>query len=340
MIRSLKHTVAITMGDPAGIGPEIVARALGEREVRTASALVVVGDPRIMARAVQLVKSPLQVRTVEAVCGAGADPSTLDVVPAGTVDPEILKPGTRDARWGRSSAQCVERAVAAAKAGEVSAIVSGPINKETLHLAGYTAWDNMTFFQECFAAGQAYGVGEMGGIWMTKVTDHVPFRQIPDLITVEAVLSKIRTLGQVMTAAKVSPVKIGVAALNAHGGEGGKYGREEVDIIGPAIEKARAEGMDVRGPIPADSFFPVALRDGLQGMVFMYHDQGNIGRKIHAWDRPGVSLYLGMPVPVVTPNHGTAYDIAWKGVAKHMMMAHAVTMAARLAESGAMPPAH
>jgi 4-hydroxythreonine-4-phosphate dehydrogenase len=328
-------TIAITMGDPAGIGPEIVARALGEREVRAACRPVVLGDPRIMARAAALVKSLLRVRTVQAVRGAGTDPSTLDVLTAGEVEPETLKPGTLDARWGRSSAQCVERAVAAAKAGEAAAIVSAPLNKETFHMAGYKAMDDMTFFQECFGAGEAYQVGEVAGLWTTPVTFHVPFRQIPDLITVEAVLQKIRTLRQVMAAAKVSPLKIGVAALNVHAGEGGMFGREEIDVIGPAIQKARAEGVDVVGPIPADSFFPLALRGDFKGMVFMYHDQANIGRKIIGRESPGVSLFLGMPVPVSTVPHGTAYDIAWKGVAKHAIIVRAITMAAALAESGA-----
>ena len=323
-------TIAVTMGDAAGIGPEIVARALGEREVRATCRPVVVGDPRIMARAAELVKSPLRVRTIQTVRGAGTDPATLDVLPAGELDPDALKPGTLDARWGRSCAQCVERAVAAAKAGEAAGIVSAPLNKETFHMAGYKAMDDMTFFEECFAAGVAYQVGEVAGLWTTPVTFHVPFRQIPNLITVEAVLQKIRTLRQVMTAAKVSPLKIGVAALNVHAGEGGMFGREEIDVISPAIQKARAEGVDVVGPIPADSFFPLALRGDFRGMVFMYHDQANIGRKILGREQPGVSLFLGMPVPVVTVPHGTAYDIAWKGVAKHAMIVRAITMAAAL----------
>jgi 4-hydroxythreonine-4-phosphate dehydrogenase len=323
-------TIAVTMGDAAGIGPEIVARALGEREVRATCRPVVVGDPRIMARAAELVKSPLRVRTIQTVRGAGTDPATLDVLPAGELDPDALKPGTLDARWGRSCAQCVERAVAAAKAGEAAGIVSAPLNKETFHMAGYKAMDDMTFFEECFAAGVAYQVGEVAGLWTTPVTFHVPFRQIPNLITVEAVLQKIRTLRQVMTAAKVSPLKIGVAALNVHAGEGGMFGREEIDVISPAIQKARAEGVDVVGPIPADSFFPLALRGDFRGMVFMYHDQANIGRKILGREQPGVSLFLGMPVPVVTVPHGMAYDIAWKGVAKHAMIVRAITMAAAL----------
>lgn len=328
-------TVAVTMGDPAGVGPEIVVRALGEKEVRAACHPVVVGDPRIMARAAEVVKSPLRIRTIQAVRGAGADPATLDVLPAGELDPDTLKPGTLDPRWGKSCAQCVERAVLAAQAGEAGGIVSAPLNKETFHMAGYTAMDDMTFFQECFAAGEAYQVGEVAGLWTTPVTFHVPFRQIPDLISVEAVLGKIRTLRQVMAAAKVSPLKIGVAALNVHAGEGGMFGREEIDVIRPAVETARAEGVDVVGPIPADSFFPMALRGDFRGLVFMYHDQANIGRKILGREQPGVSLFLGMPVPVATVPHGTAYDIAWKGVAKHAMLVRAITMAAALAGSGA-----
>ena len=329
-------TVAVTMGDPAGIGPEIVARALGEGEVRATCWPVVVGDPRLMMRAAELVRSPLRVCAVRAVRGSGSDPATLDVLPAGEVDPDSLKPGTLDARWGKSSAQCVERVVAAAKAGEVTSIVSAPLNKETFHMAGYTAMDDMTYFEECFAAGQAYQVGEVAGLWTTPVTFHVPFRQIPDLITKKAVLNKIRTLYHVMTAAKVTPVKIGVAALNVHAGEGGMFGREEIDAIRPAVEQAKAEGLDVIGPIPADSFFPLALRGDFKGMVFMYHDQANIGRKILGRESPGVSLFLGMPVPVATVPHGTAYDIAWQGVAKHAMIVRAITMAVSMAQGGAL----
>ena len=329
-----QQTVAITMGDPAGIGPEIVVRASGEDEVRAACRPLVVGDPRILARAAELVKSPLRVRPVSTARDAGADPRRLDVLPAGEIDPTTLRPGTLDARWGKSAAQCVERAVVAAQSGEVAGIVSATLNKETFHMAGYTAMDDMTFFQECFAAGEAYQVGEVAGLWTTPVTFHVPFRAIPDLITKAAVLQKIRSLHRVMTAAKVSPAKIGVAALNVHAGEGGMFGREEIEVIGPAIQQAKAEGLEVVGPIPADSFFPLALRGDFQGMVFMYHDQANIGRKILGRDSPGVSLFLGMPVPVVTVPHGTAYDIAWKGVAKHAMLVRAITMAAALAASG------
>ena len=329
-----RPTVAVTMGDPAGIGPEIVARALAERELREACNPVVVGDPRLMFRAMELVRGGLTIRTVQTALGAGADPETLDVLPAGALPPGALTPGTLDSRWGEAAAACCRKAVELAKAGEVAGIASAPFNKEAFHMAGYKAMDDMTYFEECFAKGEAYQVGEVAGIWTTPVTFHVAFRAIPDLITEANVLAKIRSLDKVLKAAKVDPAKIGVVALNVHGGEGGMFGREEIDVIGPAIQQAKAEGFNVAGPLPPDSAFPLALRGDYQGLVLMYHDQANIGRKIIGRDQPGVSLFLGMPVPVVTVPHGTAYDIAWKGTAKHNMLARAITMAAALAGKG------
>ena len=329
-----RPTVAVTMGDPAGIGPEIVARALAQREVREVCNPVVLGDPRLMFRAMELVGAGLTIRTVQSARGAGGDPETLDVLPGGELPPGTLKPGTLDARWGEAAADCCRKAVDLARAGEIAGITSAPFNKEAFHMAGYKAMDDMTYFEECFAKGQAYQVGEVAGIWTTPVTFHVAFRAIPDLITKESVLAKIRSLDKVLKAAKVDPAKIGVVALNVHGGEGGMFGREEIDVIGPAIQQAKAEGFNVAGPLPPDSAFPLALRGDYQGLVLMYHDQANIGRKIIGRDQPGVSLFLGMPVPVVTVPHGTAYDIAWKGTAKHNMLARAITMAAALAGKG------
>ena len=329
-----RPTVAVTMGDPAGIGPEITARALAQREVREACNPVVLGDPRLMFRAMELVGAGLTIRTVQSARGAGGDPETLDVLPGGELPPGTLKPGTLDARWGEAAADCCRKAVDLARAGEIAGITSAPFNKEAFHMAGYKAMDDMTYFEECFAKGQAYQVGEVAGIWTTPVTFHVAFRAIPDLITKESVLAKIRSLDKVLKAAKVDPAKIGVVALNVHGGEGGMFGREEIDVIGPAIQQAKAEGFNVAGPLPPDSAFPLALRGDYQGLVLMYHDQANIGRKIIGRDQPGVSLFLGMPVPVVTVPHGTAYDIAWKGIAKHNMLARAITTAAALAGKG------
>jgi 4-hydroxythreonine-4-phosphate dehydrogenase len=323
------------MGDPAGIGPEVVVRSLGEPDVRAACRPVVVGDPQVMACAVALVKSGLRVHTVSGARGAGADPGVLDVLPAAELPPGSLQPGRLDARCGEAAATCCRRAVELARTGEVAAIVSTPFNKEAFRLAGYTAMDDMIFFQECFGAGEAYMVGEVAGLWVIPVTFHVPFRAIPGLITAERVQEKIGQLRGVMAAAGVMPLRIGVAALNVHGGEGGMFGREEIEAIRPAIERARADGLDVLGPVPPDSAFPNALRGDYRGLVCMYHDQANIGRKILQRESPGVGMYLGLPVPVVSTPHGTAYDIAWTGLARHAVMVRTVTTAAALARRAA-----
>lgn len=330
-----KPTIAITMGDPAGIGPEVVARALGEEEVRACCNPVVIGDPKILARAVELIGSRLSIVVVTNAAGAGTDSSTLDIILAGEVRAGALMPGTLDARWGESAAACCRRAVEIAKAGDVSAIVSTPFNKEAFHMAGIMAMDDIAYFHQCFGGpDHAYMVGEVAGLWVTTVTFHVPFRAIADLITVESLLEKIRGLHRVMRAAKVNQLRIGVAALNVHSGEGGLFGREEIDVIEPAIRMAKAEGYTVVGPVPADSLFLKALQGDYAGLVCMYHDQANIGRKILGRDQPGVTLYMGMPTPVVTVPHGTGYDIAWKGVAKHAMLARAIVMAAEMAQGG------
>jgi 4-hydroxythreonine-4-phosphate dehydrogenase len=324
------------MGDPAGIGPEIVVRTLSDNKVRTCCNPVVIGDPKILTQAIELVGSPLAVNIVGTPAGAGANPSNLDIVPDGELTPGALNPGTLDTRCGESAAACCRRAVEMAKAGLVSAIVSTPFNKEAFHMAGITAMDDMTYFQQCFGGSEtAYMVGEVAGVWVTTVTFHVSFREIADLITVEAVLNKIRSLGQVLQSVKKTPQRIGVAGLNVHAGEGGMFGREEIDVIQPAIRQAKAEGHDVIGPVPADSLFPNELKGHYTGLVCMYHDQANIGRKILGRDQPGVTLYMGMPTPVVTVPHGTAYDIAWKGVAKEAMLSRAVMMAAAIAEGTA-----
>ena len=192
-----RPTVAVTIGDPAGIGPEIVARALAEPAVREQCNPVVVGDPRVMFRAMELVKGGLIVRTVGSPHGAGSDPGVLDVIPAGELPPDALKPGTLDARWGEAAAACCRKAVELAKAGDVVGITSAPFNKEAFHMAGYKAMDDMTYFEECFGKGVAYQVGEVAGIWTTPVTFHVAFRAIPDLITTASVLAKIRSLDKV-----------------------------------------------------------------------------------------------------------------------------------------------
>ena len=326
-------TIAITMGDPAGIGPEIVVNALAVKELRNFCKPIVVGDPKIFLQTIELLDSPLSINIVSSADDAAGDPSIIDIVPEGELPNRRVQPGTLDSLWGESAAACCRRAVDMAKTGQVGAIVSTPFNKEAFHMAGYMVLDDMTYFEQCYGLENgAYMVGEIAGIWVTTVTFHIAFREIADQISTRAVLDKIRGLHQVMESVKASPDRIGVAGLNVHAGEGGMFGREEIEKIEPAIKEAIAEGYDVVGPVPADSIFPSALKGEYAGLVCMYHDQANIARKILGRDQPGVTIYLGMPNPVVTVPHGTAYDIAWKGVANYEMITRAIKTAAALAK--------
>jgi 4-hydroxy-L-threonine phosphate dehydrogenase PdxA len=193
-----KPTIAITMGDPAGIGPEIVARALGEAEVRACCNPVVIGDPKILARALELIGSRLSIVIVSTPAGAGTDSSTLDIVLAGEVPRWGVDAGNVGCPLGRISSRLLPPCGRMAKAGDVSAIVSTPFNKEAFHMAGIMAMDDIAYFHQCFGGpDHAYMVGEVAGLWVTTVTFHVPFRAIADLITVEALLEKIRGLHRV-----------------------------------------------------------------------------------------------------------------------------------------------
>jgi len=327
-----KPVIGITMGDPAGIGPEIVARVLQSSEVRDQCVPVVIGDPMVMDKSIDLVRANLTTKVVSAASAAGTDRSTVYVVSTGELRDVTLVAGKLDARYGQAAADCCRRAVEMVQAGEIQAIVSTPVNKEAFRAAGITALDDMAFFEECFGgADDAYMVGEVSGIWVTIVTFHIGLKEVSDFVTRRTVLDKILGLKKVMESAGVASIRIGVAALNPHAGEGGMFGREEIDEISPAVIQAAEEGFDVVGPIPADSIFLNALEGEFNGLVFMYHDQANIGRKILGRERPGVTLYIGMPAPVLTVPHGTAFDIAWQGKARADMLLKCTVTAARMA---------
>ena len=327
-----KPTIGITMGDPSGIGPELVVRVIETAEVRNTSVPVVIGDPEVMLRALQLTRSDLRLGVLSDPSDAVDDTSMIHVVSSGELGGHEVVPGTVDARYGESAARCCRDAVELAKSGKIDAIVSTPFNKESFHLAGITSLDDMTYFEECFGEkDSAYMIGEVAGIWVTMTTYHVGLKAVPGMITTKAVLVKIKGLYEVMQAAEVGPIRIAVAGLNPHSGEGGMFGTEEIDSITPAIEEATEQGLPVKGPVPADSVFVNALDGQFNGIVSMYHDQANIARKILGRDQPGVTLYIGMPAPVLTVPHGTAFDIAWQGKARANMLIKSTVTAAKMA---------
>jgi len=188
------------------------------------------------------------------------------------------------------------------------------MNKEGFHRAGFDYPDELSYMTALIGAGRTTTMGVMRGLWVDTVAEHVPFREIADLITQESVLWHIQQLAAVLARVRGAGARLAVAALNVHGGEGGTIGREEIDVLVPAIAAARAQGIDAAGPIPADSVFVRALAGEFAGVLAMYHDQANIARKLQPMAERA-TLFVGLPIPVGTTAHGTAYDIAGQGCA-------------------------
>jgi len=305
-------TIALSLGDRYGVGPEIVAAVLAERSGH-APPLLVVGDVAVLERGARDVGVDLDIVTVTApVVPAGRTwavlgrPADIPVEPLGRVTPEA----------GR---ECLDTLVALADlatSGAITAVVYAPLNKSALKAAGHEAGDELDYLVHRMApAGEVGEINILDDLWTSRVTSHIPVRAVADALTPHAIVRSIDLIAGALAASGRPRPRIAVAGLNPHAGENGAFGREEIDVIAPAVAQAAAAGHDVTGPLPADTVFPLALRDGFDGIVTMFHDQGQIALKVLGLGR-GITFLAGLPVPVATPGHGTAYDIAGKGIAR------------------------
>lgn len=332
-----KHMLAVTMGDACGIGPEIIAQWWpGGRDA------VVVGCPQVMRRALSFLPGgrAIQVRELSALSDlAGLGPSDMGVwVPPGLPDDLLAAPlGQVDERAGRAAAACIREAVRLAQAGEVAGIVTAPLHKEALALAGEPYPGHTELLQaEGSPPGQAPAPVRMmlanDQLKTVLVTIHVALRQAIEQVTFEAVLETLRITHRSAALWGQHHPRIAVAGLNPHAGEGGLFGDEEIRIIGPAIEAARKEGIDALGPFAPDTVF-MRARHALPEhpgefdvVVAMYHDQGLIPVKYMGLDQ-GVNVTLGLPFVRTSPDHGTAFDLAGTGRADSASFAEAARMA-------------
>jgi 4-hydroxythreonine-4-phosphate dehydrogenase len=214
---------------------------------------------------------------------------------------------------GKAAALCLEEAIRLARLGKIDGIVSSPLNKEAFHLAGYNYPDEVTWISEITQSREPFLLGLMGEIWTVAVTEHVPFRSIAEMITKDRVLHYICLLDAALKRIGLSRARIAVAALNVHAGEGGLLGVEEIEEIRPAVQMARMQDIEVSGPHPADTVFVNATMGEFDAVVCMYHDQANIARKLYA-RRSGATFFMGLPFPCGTTAHGTAFDIAGRGI--------------------------
>jgi len=320
--------IAVTLGDVAGIGPEVVVKALAEPEVRAACRPLVIGDVRALtATRLGVEVPPLYVVARVGEATFGADSITL--LDLGNVDVTGVPLGQISKEAGRAAVDYVLKATTLALNGKVDAVATAPLNKEAMHLAGFDYIGHTEILADMTKTPRCTTMLATPGLRVTHVTRHLPFRDIADQLTIERVLDTIVITNDGMKMLGFPQPRLAVAGLNPHNGDNGLMGREELDVIAPAVEAAQARGIDACGPIPADSVFFQAIRGDYDVVVCQYHDQGHIAVKTNGFEK-SITITLGLPIIRTSADHGTAFDIAGQGIA------HADSMIAAILEAAAM----
>lgn len=324
--------VALFPGDPTGIGPEQTARLLARGDIRTAARLLVLGDRRILAMGARQAGVDLPLLPVSDPAEAEWDGPGLPILDLANQDPGRVRPGAPDPEAGRVVGESLACAVDLARAGRIDAITFAPLNKKALHDGGWRFADEHQLFAHLL--GHDGPFSEMNVLdewWMGRVTSHLALREAIEAITPDRIRFALRLLDSTLRRAGIECPRIAVAALNPHAGENGLFGREEIEIIRPAIEAMQAEGIACAGPFPADTVYLRAFAGDYDSVLAMYHDQGQIATKLKGFNR-GVTVTAGLDTVFTTPAHGTAYDIVGRGIADIGALEKAVRLAARLAQ--------
>ncbi len=324
--------IAVTLGDPAGVGPEVVAKALRRPDLRSMARLLVVGSSTVLDKALKLVGADLRAQHVHDVDEHIPDGS---VAVFGTDDDGLstLGYGVVSAKAGAAAVEWLTTAARLAMDGRVDGVVTAPINKESASLAGYEDIGHQEIYQSMTGAEHVVTMLIASGLRVVHLTTHRPLHAACDYVTRDNVLAKLRLTHEFFRAHGFERPRIGVAALNPHSGDGGIIGTEEITAIRPAIEAAQAAGIDAVGPVPADSVFTQAIHGRYDVVLAMYHDQGHIAVKVHDWES-SVTMNLGLPFLRTSVDHGTAFDIAGRGVADPTGMEQAIRLAAVIANTG------
>lgn len=312
-----RPVIALAIGDPAGISPELTAKLVALDEARNAARIVVVGDRRVFDQGAKV---------------AGVDVSEVEFHDGKNLDPSTIKRGVAGKEGGASALANYRHALRMVAEGKADAVCFTPFNKQAMRMADPSYDDEIRFTAKVIGfTGPATEFNVLEGLWNARVTSHIPLSKVSSSLSINSIVEALELTATALRAAGFEPPRIGVAALNPHAGDGGNFGREEIDIIEPAVRKAKAMGLPVDGPYPADTVFVRAKGGQFDAVLTMYHDQGQIAMKLLGFDR-GVTLLGGFPFPICTPAHGTAYDIVGKGVANVGAARAAFLLAAAMAQ--------
>lgn len=328
--------VALTLGDPAGIGPELIAKLLARPDATMHANIVVIGDPWLWEDGQRIARVRVDVEPIAALTDTRFRPSTLRpaFVAVDTVDRALVVRGEARAVGGRSVLQVLDRCMDATLAGDVDAICFAPLNKHAMKLGGLEHEDELHHFAEYLGVNHYFcEFNTLGDLWTARISSHIPLKEAASYLNVERIMQAAELIYRSLLANGIDAPKVAIAAFNPHGGDGGMCGREEIDVIVPAVLglQAREWPTDApfHGPFPADTIFLKAQAGEYHAIVTMYHDQGQIAIKLMGFSR-GVTVQGGLPVPITTPAHGTAYDIAGLGRADVGAMWQAFQIAGRM----------
>ena len=324
-----KPSIAITMGDPCGIGPEVVAKALADPWVYTACRPLVVGNTYAMEKAVEISGLPLKVNRLGDPAEAGWDPTMVDVLDTGNLNPEDITVGRINPECGRAAMEWVTRAGELAVAGTVDAISTTPLNKEAASLAGYKSIGHMELLQELTGAKTVATMLMAKNLRVVHLTTHRSLRLACDYVKKDRILDFLQLTHDSFVRWGFDRPGIAAAALNPHGSDGGLLGNEEAEEIAPAVAAARERGINALGPVPADIVFHQAIEGRYDVVLAMFHDQGHIPVKVYGFEE-SITANLGLPFVRTSVDHGTAFDIAGMGVASHTSMLEAIRLAVAL----------
>ncbi len=324
--------IGITMGDPTGIGPEIIVKALSREEVYRACRPLVFGDEQVLLKAIRREGLPVQIEVLDNIPEEGYDSRKILLSPSSPLEAHSLSYGKPDIQCGKAMVKYVEEAVRALKRKKLDAITTCPINKQAINEAGYK-FEGHTELLAHLAGVSQVAMMFIGSKWkVVLATTHLPLKEVSKWITRDRILSTLRLTEEGMKKYfGISQPKIAVLGLNPHCGEGGVLGEEEKEEILPAIEEAKSIGLNVEGPFPADSFFERSRPQSFDAVIAMYHDQGLIPIKMFGV-KESVNFTLGLPFVRTSVAHGTAYDIAGKGVADPASLIKAIVTAANLSK--------
>lgn len=326
----LKPIIAIAMGDPAGIGPEVILKAISDEKIRGMARFLIFGDSNILHREAKALDFKMPLIPIPSVADAAFPPNAVEIVNLTALSPSF-EYGKTSAMSGDAAFRYVKNAALSAIKREVDAVVTAPISKEALKMAGHNYPGHTEILAELCNTNDYVMMLAGPHLRVVLCTIHVPYTQVPALLSKDLIFKTIRITHESLSKYLGKKPRIAVASLNPHAGEGGMFGNEEVNFIKPAVQEASSKGIDVSGPYPADTLFFRAAKGDYDVVVCMYHDQGLIPLKLLDFET-GVNVTLGLPIIRTSVDHGTAFGIAGKGVASPSSMIEAIKTAAEMAK--------